>query len=100
MNIMNFFKWQSIEQEALDWQLAKDNLIVNGELLPDGNKFSRKDNQGNLHSFIVIDRRILAIGSSNSYLGTGKSARAKFAKDENGFVYALKIITAKKLLYH
>lgn len=77
-----------------EWGFAKQHLIVHGTMSPNGTKLRRKDFNGKLsHSFIVIDGKILAIQANNkSYVGMGQCGHVKLATDEEGNLYALKII--------
>lgn len=87
----------SVEERAFEWDFAKKILMPEGRLLPDGNKLRRKDYPGILnHSFIIIDRQIIAISGKGIYLGAGINGHAKLAEGESGHLIALKVVTNEK----
>lgn len=64
---MPHISWSTDESKILEWNFAKEHLIQNGKLLPNGSKIRRKDYPGKLsHSFLVIDNQILVI-AENGY---------------------------------
>jgi len=90
----NDFKWDSDEQKAQEWKYAEERLRVKGRLAPDGTKLSRKEPNSPLkHSYIVINRRIIVIGSkkNNCIDAIKRNDRAiKLGEDLTGS-WALKI---------
>jgi serine/threonine protein kinase len=103
-------KWATEIQKKLEWTIANQYLRDDDrELLASGTKIKRgshinKETQSIVHlthSFIVFDK-ILALGDTNDYIeqkskkGSVK-ARIKFAQDEEGQLYGLKIEAANDL---
>ncbi|MCE3044657.1 phosphotransferase [Legionella sp. 16cNR16C] len=87
----------SAKEKAFEWDFAKKILMPEGRLLPDGNKLRRKDYPNILnHSFIIIDRQIVAMSGKGSYLGAGINGHAKLAEEESGHLIALKVVTSEK----
>lgn len=87
----------TVEEKAREWGFAKEKLIQEGGLLPDGHKLRRKDYPDILnHSFMVIGRKIIALSGKGIYLGAGINGHAKLAEEENGHLIALKVITNEK----
>jgi len=83
--------WDSA-QKSREWTIAKQKLSdSNGIPLTNGSKLSRKSS-GFSHSFMVIDNRILALDGQGKYLGAGLFGKVKLAEDEEGNLFALKIM--------
>lgn len=104
-NLMNEFTWRSSEVKAAEWAYAKQQLSPNGKMMPDGTKLSRKVNAGFslfgkklTHSFIILDQKIFAMAPKGEILGEGRYARAKMAEDEDGGLWALRIVSWKKYI--
>lgn len=82
------------DEKTREWAFAKEKLIQDGQLLPNGTKLRRKDYPNDLnHSFMVMDGRIFAMAGKGNYLAKSRDSHAKIAEDEAGHGYVLKIIT-------
>ena len=80
------------EQKSREWAIATQTLSdSNGVLLENGSKLTRKSS-GLSHSFMVIDGRILALDGKGHYLGKGVTGKVKLAENEEGHLFALKIM--------
>ena len=85
--------WESPQEKAREWQLAKEKLCPDGKLAPNGTKLGRNEIASTLrHSFMVLDNRIIAISGQGIYLGNGAFSNVKLAEDEYRQLIALKII--------
>lgn len=77
-----------------EWAFAKEKLMPNGVLLPNGSKLRRKDRLHAIkHSFMVLDNQIIVFASKGKHLGSGAYAHTKLAENEQGELLALKIVT-------
>lgn len=95
-------QWSSDKQCALEWKIAKQNLIKFGALANNGTKIKRgtyldkqtKKSVELTHSFMVLSGKIVVMGDVNDYIfrpSNPELARVKLAMDENQNEYALKI---------
>ncbi len=96
------FLWASPEEAEREWKFAKDQLIQDNKLLPNGTKLRRNDHQKNLnHSFLITDDRIIALSGKGIYLSrqgiSSVYANTKLAEDEKGNLFVLKIIKKKNM---
>ncbi len=95
--------WDSENQKALEWRVAKNWLAdaANGTKIKRAHKkipidyVDPNDLDGPKvhldHSFIKIGEKILAMAGEGKYLGEGAFGKVKLAEDEEGNLYALKI---------
>jgi len=95
-------QWQSPEHRSLEWKIANQHLIINGELSQDGTTLAHRTIDepvsfrnpdtgmfiGLEHSFMVLDGKILAL-SNKTISGLGL-CDVVFAEDEVGDRYAVK----------
>lgn len=88
-------EWQSNTIRESEWALANEKLSTQGIMLPDGSKLRREDS-GLEHSFVVVGGKILAMSGKGVYLGSGGVGVVKIAEDQQGKMYALKIVVEEK----
>ena len=92
-------------QKELEWRIARQHLILNGEITVNGTKLKRSNQHQPIgyvdqetrsehhleHSFIVVDNQILVMAGKGQVLGQNEFNKTKLAEDESGNLYTVKI---------
>ena len=92
-------------QKELEWRIARQHLILNGEIAVNGTKLKRSNQHQPIgyvdqetmsehhleHSFIVVDNQILVMAGKGQILGQNEFNKTKLAEDESGNLYTVKI---------
>ncbi|ODN40927.1 protein kinase family protein [Piscirickettsia litoralis] len=98
--------WTSSKRRRKEWEIAKKHLRDGG--VPEGTKLKRSkgeirysdaSNQNHKinHSFMVIGGKILALAGKGQILDKGGNGKVKFAEDEDGNLYVIKIGNQKNV---